>query len=242
MSLPVSPTALVLVAICPHPRDLDIARTLGWYRIPYKTAPKTIAADTLALYTPSKFPPPDANTISWVADIRGHELVTRADLFRDDPTHPRAAELYFKLQLGPLHRLPTPIPAAHWKRLTFLYTTGDRLAAARQISDLTINGLERDLLYTALRERGLTADITTTPTQPTPTDPGLPLDLTILCALGDLQITTTPTTAPNTPSTLYLPPETIRTDPHHAADLVAQAVTRLGGRLGGPRRGSRPAG
>lgn len=226
MSLPVSPTALVLVAICPHPRDLDIARTLGWYRIPYKTAPKTIAADVLALYTPGKFPPPDANTIAWLADIRGHELVTRADLFRDDPTHPRAAELYFKLQLGPLHRLPTPIPAANWKRLTFLYTTGDRLAAARQISDLTINGLERDLLYTALRERGLTAADRTTPTSSTPADPGL--DFTILCALGDLQITTTPTNS-TTPTTLYLPPETIRTDPHHAADLVARAVTRLGG-------------
>jgi len=41
---------LVLVAILPKPRDLEIARVLGWYRIPLATAPKTIRVDWIAFY------------------------------------------------------------------------------------------------------------------------------------------------------------------------------------------------
>ena len=47
--------ALVLVAVMTDPRDLEIARLFGWYRIPLRTAPKVIAVDYLAFYqTPFK--------------------------------------------------------------------------------------------------------------------------------------------------------------------------------------------
>ncbi len=42
------PTALMLVAVMPSPRDLEIARVLGWYRIPLRFAPKIIQVDYLA--------------------------------------------------------------------------------------------------------------------------------------------------------------------------------------------------
>ena len=42
------PTDLVLVAVLNNKRDLEIARVLGWYRIPLKTAPKTVGVDWLA--------------------------------------------------------------------------------------------------------------------------------------------------------------------------------------------------
>ncbi len=48
-------TCLVLVAIIPNQRDLEIARLLGWYRIPLKNAPKVIAVDYLALYQTGSF-------------------------------------------------------------------------------------------------------------------------------------------------------------------------------------------
>lgn len=90
--------------------------------------------------------------------MRGHELTTRAELFRDQPDHPRAKEPYYKLQLGPLERLPRPILARKWHRLTFLYTTGERLLAAEDLNDLVIQSEERELLWKALRERGLQAE------------------------------------------------------------------------------------
>ncbi len=156
MSNLLSPTDLILVAFLPSPRDLEIARVLGWYRIPLRTAPKVVAVDYLAFYQPATFE--DGKwQIEWVAPVRGHELVTRAELFKDQPDHPRAKEEYFKIQLGALQPLANPVAAEEWKRVTFLYTTGERLLQAKKIGDLSVYGDERTLLWTALRERAIAA-------------------------------------------------------------------------------------
>jgi len=65
-------TSLVLVAIIPNQRDLDIARLLGWYRIPLKNAPKVIAVDYLALYQTGSFGTAERWQIKWLAPIVGH--------------------------------------------------------------------------------------------------------------------------------------------------------------------------
>ncbi len=87
--------------------------------------------------------------------MRGHELTTRAELLRTQPDHPRAHEQYSNIQIGPPERPPRPIPSCKWWRLTFLYTTGERLMAAEEINDLIVQSEERELLWKALRERGL---------------------------------------------------------------------------------------
>jgi len=48
-------SSLVLVCLLPSPRDLEIARLLGWYRIPFRTAPKVVTVDALAFYQPGSF-------------------------------------------------------------------------------------------------------------------------------------------------------------------------------------------
>lgn len=145
--------SLILVALIPSPRDLDIARTLGWYRVPVATAPRLLMVDYLAFYQPASFGPQHRWRIEYVAALQGHELVTRRELFRDEPHHPRANEWYYKLQLGPLQRLPRPIPARRWKRLIFLYTTGARLRRAQSLHDLVLQGGERQAVWHTLRER-----------------------------------------------------------------------------------------
>ncbi|MGD2026535.1 MAG: hypothetical protein PVI99_01855 [Anaerolineales bacterium] len=45
-----NPEDLVLVVFPPTPKDMEIARVLGWYRIPLRTAPKVVAVDWLAFY------------------------------------------------------------------------------------------------------------------------------------------------------------------------------------------------
>jgi len=147
-----SATDLVLVCLVPSPRDLEIARLLGWYRIPLRTAPKVIAVDYLAFYQPGSFGE-RAGQIEFVAGVRGHELTTRAELLRDEPDHPRAREEYFKLQLDGLEKLPQPIPAEKWKRLTFLYSTGEYLLNAKTLNDLVVAGEDRQTLWKSLRER-----------------------------------------------------------------------------------------
>jgi len=137
---------------------MEIARMLGWYRIPFRTAPKVIAVDHLAFYQPGSFGT-HGGRIEYVAEVRGHELTTRAELLRDEPDHPRAYEEYFKLQLGPLEKLPAPITTEKWKRITFLYTTGEYLLRSKTLNDLVVNGDERNLLWRSLRERAENAQL-----------------------------------------------------------------------------------
>ena len=148
-----SPDALILVALIPTPEDLQVARVLGWYRIPSRTAPRILNVDYLAFYQPASF-----QTTRWriefLAPVLGHELTTRAELLQDEVDHPRADEEYFKVKLGSVQSLQNPIRAGDWKRFTFLYTTGEYFRRAKILTDLTVAPSERRRLWKALRERG----------------------------------------------------------------------------------------
>lgn len=144
--------SLVLVAVVNNPRDLEIARLLGWYRIPLRTAPKIIAVDYLAFYQTGTFAD-EKWQIEYIAPVMGHELTTRGELLKTEPDHPRAKEEYYKVQIGPLEKLPHPILAETWRRITFLFTTGEYLLRAKTVNDLVIQSDERQLLWQALRER-----------------------------------------------------------------------------------------
>lgn len=144
---------LILIAIMNNRRDLEIARLLGWYRIPVQTAPKTLWVDWLAFYQTAAFGD-QKWTINYLARVKGFELVRRYELLQQENDHPRACDPYFKLELGPLTSLTHPIPSRRWKRMSFLYTTGQRLLAADDLTDLTVPPSdERDRLWRLLEER-----------------------------------------------------------------------------------------
>ncbi len=145
-------TSLVLVCLLPTPRDLEIARLLGWYRIPLRTAPKVVAVDYLAFYQPSTFGE-RGGQIEYVAPVRGHELTTRGELLKDEMNHPRSKEEYYKIQIGGLEKLKEPVKSEKWKRLIFLYTTGEYLLNAKSLNDLVVDGDERHILWKSLHER-----------------------------------------------------------------------------------------
>lgn len=174
---------MILVALAPKPRDLEIARLLGWYRIPLRTAPKVVSVDYLAFYQASAFGADHRWKIETFAEVRGHELTTRRELLRDEPDHPRALEEYYKIQLGPLEALPRAIAAGKWRRITFLYTTGALLRAAATVNDLVVRSEDREVLWRSLRERALSAG------QYQAADlPEIALDPALLAFLGDLSL------------------------------------------------------
>ncbi len=176
-----SPESLVLIAVTPKPRDLEIARLLGWYRIPLRHAPKVLAVDYLAFYQTGSFGTEHRWKIEFFAEVRGHELTTRKELFRDEADHPRANEEYYKLAIGSLQPLARPITSENWKRLTFLYSTGALLLSAMRLSDLVVRSEERVLLWRSLRERALRTG------QYRPDElPELALDPLLLAMLGEL--------------------------------------------------------
>lgn len=150
--MPIAPASLILVVVMNNPRDLEIARVLGWYRIPLRSAPRVIGVDYLAFYQTGSFID-QRWQVRFVAPVRGYELTTRLELLRDEPEHPHAQHEYYKVQLGPLEQLAQPLPAGRWRRITFFYTTGEYFSSARCVDDLIVQAEQRQSLWAALHER-----------------------------------------------------------------------------------------
>ncbi len=147
----------VLVAVINSLADYRRVLEEQWYRIPVKRAPRQIAAEYLALYQTGKFGA-SGKRINFYAPILRYHLLTRAELLPDQPDHPRAHEQYFKLELGDLIQLEQPITNSKHPRLTFVYTTLERLLEAKDVGDLWLRAAARQRLYQAIYERGLAVE------------------------------------------------------------------------------------
>src|SRR5215210_5146670 len=106
----ISPNARVLVAIVNRPRDLAKARDEGWYRIPLARAPRALHAEYLAFYQTAAFGA-ERWAVRYLAAARAVGVVRRAVLLPAEASHPRAAECYYRFDLGPLWSLPAPVPS-----------------------------------------------------------------------------------------------------------------------------------
>lgn len=146
----------VLVVVVNNAEDLRRAAAEGWYRIPQRRAPRRIGADYLAFYQTGAFKEQDeAQTVTYFAPTRRYRLVTRRELLPDEASHPRADDYYFRIEIGPLQRLERPIPAARYRRVTFIHTTLDRLLTAQDVVDLFRKDDPFETLWHALREHRL---------------------------------------------------------------------------------------
>jgi hypothetical protein len=150
--------ATVLVAIINKQRDLDIACDQHWYRIPVKRAPKRgINAPILAFYQTKEFGE-QKWSINYYAHTTAWEMVPRNQLLPDEPQHPRAHELYYRVRLGELRRLPHPIISRKWRRVAFIVTHWARLEEAQEISELLHGSIWEERLWRALRKLGRLAE------------------------------------------------------------------------------------
>ncbi len=125
----------VLVAVVNNRADFDRIREQGWYRIPVRRAPNQVAADYLAFYQTGAFGK-DGRAVRFLAPVRRYVLRRRRDLLPEEPNHPRAGEWYYKVELGPLRKLPSAISGGRTPRVTFIPTTMKLLLSAREVKDL----------------------------------------------------------------------------------------------------------
>lgn len=87
------------------------------------------------------------------------KVVTRRELFPDQANHPRAAEEYYRLILGPLQeREPALTFRRRGRRIVFLSTTWDKFQRARDINDLFHDSLLEDALWDAFRREHIEAE------------------------------------------------------------------------------------
>ena len=217
----------VLVAVMNRRRDLKMAQEQGWYRMPEATASRGAFFEYVAFYFTSVF-----GELAWgihyYARNLGHELVTRRDLLPNEPRHPRAAQPYYKLQLGPLTRREPPIVSLRWRRIVFIHTTWDRFEAAHEINDLFAEGGEFvDRLYHALREEGLPPE-----RRFSTRELGIDYvaDLALPCRQGlvAVEVGETPgATLP--PGVLCFDPEDVATSHERCMQAIRWEAARLGG-------------
>ncbi len=146
----------VLVAVINNAADLGRAADEGWYRIPQRRAPRRIGADYLAFYVTSGCGDAAiAQTVAYFAPTRRYQLLTRGELLPQECNHPRAAEYYYRIEIGPLQRLEHPVPARTFRRVTFIHTTLERLLSAEDVLDLFRRDDPFEQLWGALREHNL---------------------------------------------------------------------------------------
>jgi len=125
---------LVLVGVVNRKKDLEIALNKHWYRIPVKYAPRR-KANFLALYQTRTFGK-EGKSINYYAPIKYSSLISREKLLPEERNHPRAGQIYYKLHLGPLKKLPQKIKNKTRRRINFGFTTLTKLLKSREVSEL----------------------------------------------------------------------------------------------------------
>ena len=131
---------------------------MGWHRIPLRTARKVAAVDYRTIDQPSACAE-RGGQIEYIAPVRGDDLTTRGELLGSEADHPRAREECCKLQLGAFEKLKEPVKSGKWKRLTFLYTTGEHLLKARSLNGGVVDGDERQLYTTDLPQADFPSEV-----------------------------------------------------------------------------------
>lgn len=151
--------ATVLVALINNPRDLTIAREQHWYRIPIRHTPKRgINAPILAFYQTKIFGEQSCS-INYYAYTNTWDIVPRVQLLPDEPFHPRAHDLYYRVTLSELRSLPHSIVSKHWHRVTFVVTHWGRLASSHELGELLHGTIWEERLWRALRKMGRLAEV-----------------------------------------------------------------------------------
>jgi len=151
----------VLVAVLNNLADLDAAREAHWYRIPIRSKEKWLTKrwppQWLAFYQTKVFGA-EAFAIHYYARVHSIRQVTRQQLFPDEAPKPKSDRCYFQVLLGPLERLPRPIPSKRWRRIVFIPTTWGKFTRAEEINDLSDESPLEDLLWSRLKRLNLPAE------------------------------------------------------------------------------------
>lgn len=151
----------VLVALVQRPLDLTYAREQHWYRIPVESADKWLKhrwpPKWLALYQTKAFGA-EAYAVNYYAHVEKISVVTRQELFPDEPLNEKAKRLYYRLSLGELERWSRPILSRRLRRIVFIPTTMEKFTNAVEINDLYDESPLEDKLWAAMKRLGITAE------------------------------------------------------------------------------------
>ena len=147
----------VLVAYMPSTKDMAIARTQGWYRIPVSHAPPILRngkATHNAFYQPSSFAP-ERYTVRWYSPVTSLMVRRRVDVLPDEALHPNADKEYYIVGCKELMELTPAVRSRRPRRIIFFPTTLKKLLTATDINELFNDSPLESLLWEALVNAGI---------------------------------------------------------------------------------------
>ena len=152
----------VLIAYIPSGKDLQIAKTNNWYRIPVSTkrvpnSVKNRSLKLIAFYQPKVFGD-DAFAIRYFGKVSSILVFKRKVLFRSEPINPKSENLYYKIKFEKLHRLPKAIYSQRHRRILFIPTTLEKFERANEINDLFAESPLEETFWESLKKNRIPAE------------------------------------------------------------------------------------
>lgn len=156
-----NPRGEFLVAIIKTKNDFKIALEEYWYRIPVRSVEKLLKnrfpPQGIAFYQPKIFGD-EAYSINYYAEVISIEKMMRRELFPHEKINVKSNNLYYKLRLSSLQKLPKPIYSRRWRRITFIPTTWEKFNNAVEINDLWDESPLEDRLWAELKRLKISAE------------------------------------------------------------------------------------
>ncbi len=146
---------IVLVGVLKNKRDLNILLNENWYRIPAAHAP-TRQFGYLAFYQPALFGR-RGKCIRYYARVLNYQTVKRSDLLPNESSHPRAYDYYLRVHVGRVKKLPRLIRNIIPRRVSFGFTTLNRLLKSKNILQLYNVAPTEQIVGDGLRQAGIKA-------------------------------------------------------------------------------------
>lgn len=215
------PEDRVLVGVINRKRDFEKLQLEHWYRVPQDQVEQRIYVEYVAFFFSRAFGELNGG-IHYYARRTGIELVRRCDLLPEEPTHPRAQALYYKLQIGELRHKDPPVLNRDRRVVSFVHTTWDRFVAARDLADLYSDAeVFVDRVYYALERRGVRAERIRSDR------PAGAEQLRVACREGTVIASTAALETDFVPLPVSVSPEALRA----SVELILAAIAQHGGVL-----------
>ena len=146
---------IVLVGVLKNKRDLNILLTENWYRIPLAHAPRR-PFHYFAFYQPAIFGR-QGKCIQYYARVLKCQTFKRSDLLPEESDHPRAGDYYFQVRVGKIKKLSRPIRNIIPRRVSFGFTTLNRLLRSKDILQLYNIAPTEQIIEDGLKRVGIKA-------------------------------------------------------------------------------------
>jgi very-short-patch-repair endonuclease len=145
----------VLVGVIKNRRDFRILLKDGWYRIPLLHMPKR-KFSYIAFYQPTSFGK-NGKRIEYYARAGKRVIVQRIYLLPKEKDHPRAHDMYAKIECNKIQKLPKTIKNISPRRVSFGFTTLKSLLTSKNILELYGVPETEEIIKRELQRAGIKA-------------------------------------------------------------------------------------